>query len=120
MASLKPTGQLDKPLARELYLGASNDGNLYRQQIQPCINNLARKKAKGIYNKRLAVKLFMYPIETYAKKYKKDYCTPDFRISNKTKILAASLLLRAYSDEVNEAAAEIEKKKAKKTTRKRK
>ena len=113
MTSLKPTGQLDKPLARELYLGASNDSNLYRQRIQPCILNMAKKKVAGTYNKRLAVKQFMYPIEAYAIKYKKDYCTSDFKISNKTKILAASLLLREYSEEINEATTAIRAKKAK-------
>ena len=48
---------------KELVLQTSNDEKLYRMQIQPIILNLARKKAKGVYDKNLAVKLFRYAVE---------------------------------------------------------
>ena len=52
---------------RELVLQTSNDETLYRKQIQPIILNLARKKAKGTFDKNLAVKLFRYAVDNKVK-----------------------------------------------------
>tara|TARA_Y100001951_G_C11257349_1_gene250245 strand:- start:224 stop:805 length:582 start_codon:yes stop_codon:yes gene_type:complete len=52
---------------RELVLQTSNDETLYRKQIQPIILNLARKKAKGSFDKNLAVKLFRYAVDNKVK-----------------------------------------------------
>ena len=52
---------------RELVLQTSNDETLYRKQIQPIILNLARKKAKGVFDKNLAVKLFRYAVDNKVK-----------------------------------------------------
>jgi len=52
---------------RELVLQTSNDETLYRKQIQPIILNLARKKAKGVFDKNLAVKLFRYAVDNKLK-----------------------------------------------------
>ena len=57
------------PEAHELYLFAISDGDLYRQQGEPIVKNLARKMAKGIFKRDLAVKLYTYLADNAAKKY---------------------------------------------------
>ena len=54
-------------LADELELLATNDGDLYRRQYMPIIKNLMRKRAKGIYDHNLAIKLWRYMIDRVAK-----------------------------------------------------
>jgi hypothetical protein len=59
--------------AKELYLFIQNDGDLYRQQGLPIIQNLVRKIDRGVYDRTLAVKLYHYLAENGAKKYIKEY-----------------------------------------------
>jgi hypothetical protein len=66
-------GEVDHHAATELELYIDNDGDLYRRQYQPILKNLATKKARGIYQHHLAVKLFMYLMESGAKKYAKEF-----------------------------------------------
>jgi len=54
-------------LADELELLATNDAELYRRQYVPIIKNLMRKRAKGIYDHNLAIKLWRYLIDNVAK-----------------------------------------------------
>lgn len=58
---------------RELELYADNDGDLYRQQRQPIEKNLAKKMAKGVYDRSKAEKLWMYFVDNAAKKYVKEF-----------------------------------------------
>lgn len=67
------SGQVDHQAAHELFLFIENDGDLYRQQYQPILKNLATKQAKGVYDKEKAVKLWMYLVESGAKKYVREY-----------------------------------------------
>lgn len=54
-------------LADELELLATNDAELYRRQYMPIIKNLMRKRAKGVYDHNLAIKLWRYMIDRVAK-----------------------------------------------------
>ena len=54
-------------LADELEMIATNDGDLYRRQYMPIIKNLMRKRAKGVYDHNLAIKLWRYMIDRVAK-----------------------------------------------------
>ena len=63
---------VDKDAARELELYIDNDGQLYNQQYLPILKNLSKKSAKGKYDKKLAVKLWMYLVDAGAKKYHKE------------------------------------------------
>jgi hypothetical protein len=63
----------DKVGERELALYVENDADLYRRQYQPILKNLTRKKAAGTYDREKAVKLFMYLMESGAKKYLKEF-----------------------------------------------
>lgn len=55
--------------ATELILYIENDGDLYRQRIEPIRLNLMRKMAKGTYNHTLACKLWGYLTLEGSRKY---------------------------------------------------
>lgn len=57
----------------ELFLFATNDGNLYRQKITPIITNLLKKIAKGVYDPALALKLWRYAADDAAQRYTKEF-----------------------------------------------
>lgn len=59
--------------AQELVLFIENDGDLYRQQNQPILRNLANKAAQGKYEHTKALKLWMYLMDNGAKKYAKKF-----------------------------------------------
>lgn len=58
---------------RELVLFINNDGDLYRQRISPIIKNLKKKVAKGVYDPKLALKLWKPLADEGAKKYAKEH-----------------------------------------------
>ena len=62
---------LDEHSAKELFLWIENDGDLYRRQYTPIIKNLVAKKARGVYDRTKAAKLFGYLAESGAKSYSK-------------------------------------------------
>ena len=63
----------DKEAARELFLYAENNSDLYHQQYIPIVRNLVKKFHKGTYDKEKAVKLWMYYVEANAKHYAKNH-----------------------------------------------
>ncbi len=63
--------------ARELKLYIDNDGDLYRRQTTYILKNLATKKAQGKYDHELAVKAFGYLADAGAKKYAKEFGSPN-------------------------------------------
>ena len=59
--------------SRELFLYATNDGELYRRMISPIIANLRKKASKGIYDAEKTIDAF-YPVATEASKhYARDF-----------------------------------------------
>lgn len=64
---------VDQRAADELALYIDNDGQIYRNHTIPVVKNLARKKARGIYDKDLAIKAFEYVAKAGADKYKKAF-----------------------------------------------
>ena len=59
--------------SRELKLYIDNDSQLYNSRFMPIIKNLSKKMKKGNYDKKLAIKGFMYLVDAGAKKYVKDH-----------------------------------------------
>ena len=59
--------------ARELELYAENNAELYRQRLIPIYTNLLRKKRKGIYDHKKAVKLMRYAVDDAGKRYNKEF-----------------------------------------------
>jgi hypothetical protein len=62
---------------RELQLYCENDGDLYRQQVQPIVKNLEKKIKKGVFDRAKAEKLWGYLAESCAKKYAKEFGSSD-------------------------------------------
>lgn len=67
------SGPVDTHAARELQLFIENDGDLYRQQMEPIQKNLVRKLLKGTYDHKQAPKLWLYLVDNGARKYNKEF-----------------------------------------------
>ena len=89
---------------KELVLQTSNDEKLYRMQIQPIILNLARKKAKGVYDKNLAVKLFRYAVDNKVK----ELAGPSSRtVPGTTRDKVAGKLLSIFDGEIEDKVKDL-------------
>ena len=63
----------DESLATELELYIRHDRRLRAGQTSSIITNLAKKMAKGTYDRTQAVKLWRYLADSGAKKYNKEF-----------------------------------------------
>ena len=95
--------------AREYYLFITNDYPLYRGQTQAIIKNLAIKKVKGVYDAKLALKLWTYFVELGIKKYYKTLSGVGHmpRTSAATKLACAKMIADEYHDELNQLTAKM-------------
>ncbi|MGH8906856.1 MAG: hypothetical protein ACRD0K_10155 [Egibacteraceae bacterium] len=79
-AKLYPRGknprEVDETAATELTLFIENDGDLYRRQTIPILQNLWRKMQRGVYDHGKAAKLWGYLVESGAKKYVQEFGGP--------------------------------------------
>lgn len=69
----KPSEKHDPETVRELELYAENNGDLYRQRLQPIHKNLMAKIAKGTYDHEKAKKLWLYAAADAAQRYTKEF-----------------------------------------------
>lgn len=76
-SDLPPDPDKDEYGAQELRLFIENDADLYHQQFMPIIRNIQRRLKNQTYNHALAPKLWMYLVENGAKKYAKEFGSPD-------------------------------------------
>jgi hypothetical protein len=97
----KDSRGVDEDWERELDNYITSDGQLYRQQHQPILRNLAIKKARGIYKHELAVKLMRHLVDNGLKKYVREHATPgDERlVSVATKNAVAKLFVDSFETE---------------------
>ena len=95
-------GEGDGVMIRELGLYITNNGDMYRQRIQPIIKNMRRKMAKGVYDEKLAAKGFMHAVTDGIKRYNKEFGAGSMKLSKSEKEEVASILLRDYQDEIRE------------------
>lgn len=72
-AKRRNPGGSDNMNADELAMFIINDGDLYRQNIQPVLKNLAKKIKKGVYDPEKALKLWQYSAQWGAQKYTKEF-----------------------------------------------
>jgi hypothetical protein len=93
---MKHRQPMDESGARELQLSAENDSDLYRSRLIPIYKNLSRKKQKGIYNHKLAVKLMRYAVDEANKKYQKDF---GYSFNPATRDKVAEEMTRQYEAE---------------------
>jgi hypothetical protein len=110
----KNPGAGDQIAARELALFTENDVDLYTRQARYIIVNLARKKKRGVYDAKKAVKLWMYLADAAAQKYTKMFDAPTYGSSYgiftpATRRLAAIDLADSYAEELRETAHKLKK-----------
>ena len=85
--------------SRELKLYIDNDSQLYNSRFMPIMKNLSKKMKKGKFDKKLAIKGFMYLVDDGAKKYVKDYGgNAKEMFSKKDRIAVASDLADEFED----------------------
>ena len=66
----------DSDAVNELDSYIMNDEDLYRRRFMPIIENLKRKMKRGVYDDKLAIKLWMYLIDDAARKYVQEFGDP--------------------------------------------
>ena len=67
----------DSDAVNELDSYIMNTEDLYRRRFMPIIENLKRKMKRGIYDDKLAIKLWMYLVDDAAVKYVQEFGTPE-------------------------------------------
>ena len=67
----------DSDAVNELDSYIMNDEDLYRKRFMPIIENLKRKMKRGIYDDKLAIKLWMYLVDDAAREYVKEHGSQD-------------------------------------------
>ena len=113
------TSKVDPVAVRELVLFTENDGTLYRQATS-IITNLAKKMAKGQFDKTKAIKAMGYLADSGGRKYAKEYGAPvrgswqsypmakvSRIFSPATRRAAAADLLDDYMEQIEEEAASM-------------
>lgn len=98
------TTQADLDAAHELELFAINDGDLYRQVVQPNIRNIARKIVKDTYDLAKARKAWQNVADAAARSYNRQFgIGKGVELFDKpTRIAAALSISFHYVDEMNE------------------
>lgn len=89
--------------SRELFLVATNDGELYRRQIVPTIKNLGKKLAKGIFDKNKAIDAFYYVAQSASQQYKKDF---GYMFTVQERFTAATDILEHFMEDIEAEAEE--------------
>ena len=83
--------------SRELFLYATNDGNLYRQMVMPIIENLRKKAQKGMYDAEKAVDAWYRAATVASDKYNKDF---GYRFNVADRFTVAVDMEEYYKEEV--------------------
>lgn len=93
---------VDEVYAREIFLFGQSDGDLYRQRTTAVIDNLAKKYAKGTYDKTLARKLWRYWADDAAKRYAAEFLNQKtgFPVNVPTRELIAAMAEENYFEHV--------------------
>lgn len=91
----------DYEAARELHLYAVNDDDTYARSLSPIMDNMDRKKQRGIFDQEKACKAFEYAAEHAARRYCQKYGGLWCQVFNAvTRRAAAALLLDDYLSDV--------------------
>ena len=102
----------EESVVRELVLWTNNDAVVYEKQLMPIWKNMARKMASGRFDPELAVKSFMYAVESGAKSYVREFgdaSTPWYEMFPKNvRLMAAQELLEEFMAEAEVAPETFE------------
>lgn len=103
--------ELDSWEVEELVLYIRNDSEIYDRYTKPTVINLARKLNKGIFDKELAVKAFLYVVDAGVRKYRKEFNAEDgyeqFRFNPATREDAAKKLLDMEMELIEDKAEDL-------------
>ena len=75
-------GHISSVSVRELYLFATNDGDLYRQGLQSININMGNKYKKGVFDLHESARSYKHFVDHAAKKYVVENCTESGTIFN--------------------------------------
>jgi len=96
--------EADKVLVDEIVLTMTNDGDFYRQTIQPWIKNFQQKIKRGVFDEAVALKAFeRYVAKDALKKYSVDQAgDPNYwkQIGKEDRQAIAAELLDNYMEEI--------------------
>ena len=92
-------GRVDEHGARELQLYIDNDSRLYHQQFLPIVKNLMKRRAKGVYDREKAAKLFLYLVDEGARRYYKEFGSPGAKFNLATRWQVAKELRDSFEAE---------------------
>ena len=117
----------DSVAARELAMFIENDGTLYRGQVTSIITNLAKKLAKGQFDRSKAIKLMGYLADSGARKYMQEFGDPmrgpwqsypmakvSRTFSPATRRATAAILLDSYMEQIEAEAADLKGSRSRK------
>ena len=98
----------------ELCMYIENTVVIYNKVTCPVIENLTKKRIKGIYNHEKALKSWEHAVALGAKQYIKEFCSKDdkwYEIFNKTtRTECAKEIQKYYEQLIQEAVHKIEDK----------
>lgn len=85
----------------ELQTYVDNDGQLYRSRMLPILKNLQKRKQKGVYDHKKAVKAMRYAVDEGTKHYMKEYTgsTKGYLFNVPTRNKVAEDLARHFENE---------------------
>lgn len=83
--------------SNELFLYATNDGELYRTMICPIIDNMKKKASKGIYDKIKASDAFYHVATEASNHYFRDF---GYKFSVTDRFTVACDMVDYYEEEV--------------------
>ncbi len=130
MGKITTRGEVDKVLVKQILQWISHDGDLNRQQYQPILKNLTLKYARGTYDHKKAVKLWMYLVPNAIERYhgkpyvfakpKQRHMYAAKMVSLNTRLIIARILEKEeYKNIVKGEYADTLPKKYKKNPKKR-
>ena len=93
----KVINEVDEHMVEELKLYIENDYPLVRSQMDPIRTNLVNKMANGVYDHKMAPKMWKYLADAGAKKYTKEM--PDTRFDVATRKAVAQIMADEFLDQ---------------------
>ena len=103
----------DSDAVNELDSYLMNNEELYRRRFMPIIENLKRKMKRGIYDDKLAIKLWMYLVDDAARQYVQEFGTPDQDVKDmfpkETRLQVAQVLADREKENIEKGEYDVVK-----------
>ena len=103
----------DSDAVNELDLFIMNDEDLYRRRFMPIIENLKRKMKRGIYDDKLAIKLWMYLVDDAARQYVQLFGSPALDVKDmfpkETRLQVAQVIADREKENIEQGEYDVVK-----------